>query len=307
MMTWKDIKLAVLQKMFAADGTVIPSDESTKDYLAAMPYTANEGILMLSTAGKFLIKSKSISVNPVPNLLGRSVGERIHSKVSGETQFRGDNAKSYYFEVTGKCICDILINNEVIDTIEIDSVNEYVAYKGLIENEENKEVILSFYSEYPYTLKNIGLYEAKYDDAEQIPAFSEKIRYKITDLVDDFHSINSIYFEGSGEKRYIKTDEVFQEGDKILAFDSDVYGNYIVYYNALPKEITSETEDDYELPLDREVAVLLPLYMASQIYKDDDVSIATQYRNEFEVGFERLSIIQPSGKAEKLECESGWI
>ena len=36
-MTWKDVKLATLQKMFAADGSTIPTDESTTDYLAGMP------------------------------------------------------------------------------------------------------------------------------------------------------------------------------------------------------------------------------------------------------------------------------
>ena len=66
-------------------------------------------------------------------------------------------------------------------------------------------------------------------------------------------------------------------------------------------------EDDYELPLDREVAAILPLYMASQLYKDDDIGVATQYRNEFEVAFERLQNAVPSGKAEKVISESGWI
>ena len=47
-MTWKDIKLATIQKMFSADGSTIPSDDSTRDYVAAMPYAANEGILMLT-------------------------------------------------------------------------------------------------------------------------------------------------------------------------------------------------------------------------------------------------------------------
>ena len=50
-MTWKDIKLATIQKMFSAEGTTIPADDSTRDYIAAMPYVANEGILMMSTAG----------------------------------------------------------------------------------------------------------------------------------------------------------------------------------------------------------------------------------------------------------------
>ena len=35
-MIWKDVKLATLQKMFAAEGSAIPTDESVKDYIAGM-------------------------------------------------------------------------------------------------------------------------------------------------------------------------------------------------------------------------------------------------------------------------------
>lgn len=307
-MTWNDIKLATIQKMFSADGSTIPSDDSTRDYLAAMPYVANEGILMMSTAGKFVVKSISISINPIPNLLGKYTGGAIHSVISGNIAFEGDKAKSYYYEVTGKCNVAIQIgDNEPIEE-EIENFDKYIPRKGLIENPDNKKVKITFSSEYPYAVKNIALYEAKYLTDEDVPAYSEKVRFRMDDLVDDFHTINSIYFEGDiSNTRYIKTDEVFQEGDKVLALDREIAGDYIVYYNALPPTITSGTEDDYELPLDKEVAALLPLYMASQLYKEDDISIATQYRNEFEVAFERLSSVVPNGKAEELTSESGWI
>ena len=68
-MTWKDIKVATLQKMEAADGNEIPTDDSVTDYVAAMPQAANEALLLLSTAGKFIIKSISIGHNPMENLI----------------------------------------------------------------------------------------------------------------------------------------------------------------------------------------------------------------------------------------------
>ena len=80
-----------------------------------------------------------------------------------------------------------------------------------------------------------------------------------------------------------------------------------MYYKAYPAEITINTTDDYELPLDPEVAVILPLYMASQLYKDDDNAIATGYRNEFEVAADRLSQKTKVPIAEKFTSESGWI
>ncbi|MCL2837918.1 MAG: hypothetical protein FWE04_02475 [Oscillospiraceae bacterium] len=52
-------------------------------------------------------------------------------------------------------------------------------------------------------------------------------------------------------------------------------------------KITPVTPDDYEFKLDDKGAELLPLYMASQLYKDEDVGLAAIYRNEFEVGREQ--------------------
>ena len=60
------------------------------------------------------------------------------------------------------------------------------------------------------------------------------------------------------------------------------------------------------LQIDPEVAVLLPIYMASVLYMDDDLSIATSYRNYFEVGLNRLSQRANVSKKEEFISESGW-
>lgn len=52
--------------------------------------------------------------------------------------------------------------------------------------------------------------------------------------------------------------------------------------------IDNDTEDDYEVELDESACVLIPLYIASELYKDDDIALATQYRNEFEAGLQDL-------------------
>lgn len=52
--------------------------------------------------------------------------------------------------------------------------------------------------------------------------------------------------------------------------------------------VTYETEPDTVINLPDDTCVLIPLYIASQLYKDDDIALATQYRNEFEVGLQDL-------------------
>jgi len=60
-------------------------------------------------------------------------------------------------------------------------------------------------------------------------------------------------------------------------------------------KIAADTPGEYEFKLDVKGAELLPFYMASQLYKDEDVGLATIYRNEFEVGRE---LFLRSGKSD---------
>lgn len=61
-MTWGEVKLATLQKMFSSDGTTINvNDESIKEYLNSMPAAANEAIRMLATSYAPVRKSEEVS------------------------------------------------------------------------------------------------------------------------------------------------------------------------------------------------------------------------------------------------------
>lgn len=193
-MTWKDIKVATLQKMYAADGDDIPTDGSADEYLAGMVYAANEAINMLATAGRYLLKS------------------------------------------------------------------QVIAHDGTNKKYDLTTVINDFYE-------------------------FEKI------MVDDNNSVRDFY--------------KYKLENNVLILYGVPAGNYTVYYKAYPQQITASTLDTYVLPMPNEVVVLIPLYMASQLYKDDDNAIATTLRNEFEVGLERLNPYASYGYQE-FTSESGW-
>lgn len=308
MYTWKDIKVITLQKMFAAEGNVIPNDESVKDYLAGMPGAANEALQMLATVGKFIIKSIDIAHHPVKNLL--TDGEKIYSKERGTLTFSAEGTRSVYFECFGIGTYVVKVGGDEVLSGELTGKNGYLEYRLLVPNSKDEIVELEISSLYPIAVKNIALYSADFETVGDVQAFSEKVRYDLRKLAPDFYALDSesIYFEGGREDaRYIQTMDYFQEGDKILVLDREVSGNYKIYYKAYPQQITSETLDSEVLAIDDEVAPLLPLYMASQLYKDDDNGIATSYRNEFEVAFERLKENNASPSAEKFTSESGWI
>lgn len=60
------------------------------------------------------------------------------------------------------------------------------------------------------------------------------------------------------------------------------------YEKTTVDKIDEETTTETEINLPEDACVLIPLYIASQLYKDDDISQATAYRNEFEVGLQDL-------------------
>ena len=200
-MTWKDIKLATLQKMFSADGSNIPNDDSTKDYLAGMPYAANEGLLMMCTDKKRIIRTADFD-----NTSGVASGS-----------FR--------------------------------------------------KIIMS----------------------GQIP---------------DFYQFSGEVYYTEGQNR-IRTQAYYTESNNVLVLPKDFGGVYTVYYFAYPEEITLATPDDYEPDVAPDALAILPLYMASQLYKEDDNGIATSLRNEFEVAYERLRQDNPLCRFEPID-ESGW-
>ena len=308
MATWYDIKLRTIQKMFSHKGNNIPNDASNVDYIAAMPGACNEALQLLATAGKFIIKSIEIAHNPVRNLI--SDGKRILSSEGGTLSIEASGAKSLYVEVLGNVTMRIKINGFEVSSDAISSKAHYSEIRRLITSEGTDLVVVEFSSDYPFAIKNFALYSATFESENDVQSFAEVIKYDLSQLADSFYMLadDPIIFEGEERtSRYMQTSNYFEEGGKILVLDRDVPGNYRIYYRAYPQKITSSTPDDYELVLDPEVDALIPLYMASQLYKEDSNDLATGYRNEFEIGFERLKDASKAPMSEVFTSESGWI
>ena len=199
-MNWGAIKIATLQKMFVSTATTLVENTTTLPYLNSMPHVANEGLQLLSTAGKYIIKSHEIT-------------------------------------------------QDGTDT-------------GLVQ------------------------------------------KYDFQTLVSDFHSFRDVYLDDGEE--YRSTSLYQTEGDGVFVLPSEAIGTWTVYYNSYPQQITSATTDETELALDPEVAVLLPLYMASELYLEDDSALATSWRNKFEVAFGKLKSNVSQATVEFVSEFEGW-
>ncbi|MEA4816199.1 MAG: hypothetical protein VB120_05000 [Lachnospiraceae bacterium] len=204
-MTWGEIKLAALQRMFAVSGEEIVYDDVTLPYLKSMASAANEALNLLSTAGKYIVKSIDITQS-------------------------GEEASS--------------------------------------------------------------------------PPIK---KYSLRDLCSDFYSLkeNHVYFKD--DENYYRTRDFSLEANDIFVLPSDKQGTWTLYYNAYTTSVDKNTPDNFELALDDEVAVLIPLYIASQLYKDDDFAQSIQFRNEFELGRELLLYGRTEDKGkEAFENINGW-
>lgn len=332
MITWKDIKYTTLQKMFSITGssTVIPNDSATMEYVNAMPAAFNEALNLLSTAGKFIIKEYQYVNYPAQNCLGEDTF-KTYTIISDSVEFKASDAKSYYFKLQGKPVsCKLYCGEtEVIDFYpEPDPTDEeYVApdynsflvFKGNIpfpeveEPQEGEEPVdvtprLVIEANSPVNLMNPCFYPCTYMDDASVPPYERYIRIKLSDVLDDFYQLApaELYSLGYDGQDYIVADDYYQEVDKTLVIQRSKPGIYIIHYRAYPKPLDLNTPDDTELPLDPEVATIIPLYMASELYKDDDNAIATTYRNEAEVAREALSNGPMIPKREKFITKSRW-
>lgn len=306
MTTWLDIKDASLRKMFSLSGSELKLDSNTKEYIYAMPQACNEALQMLATVGKFLVGKKTFIIEPLANLLN---GTNQDFELSdSEAEFTAAGARSYYFRATKGVTASIYVNGTLVETVTCEDEN-YSPYKGLIDNADKNEVAIRFYSLYPAHVMNVALYSATFASADDVPVNEEVIRYNLKELIPDFYQIyaGKVYLERDGKPRYLSASEYYTEANDTIVFRSDRPGVYTVYYKRYPQQITKETADDYELPLDPEVAVTIPLYIASQLYKDDDNGLATSYRNEWETAFDRLKQKVEVPDREEFSGESGWV
>lgn len=98
----------------------------------------------------------------------------------------------------------------------------------------------------------------------------EKERYDLKELIEDFKCIENII---SNKKWNMET-------DSILKIDATA-GNVIIYYEAYPTLIDSKSTEETKLNINKECVRYIPLYIAGELYKDDDLTLSTVYMNEF--------------------------
>lgn len=126
---------------------------------------------------------------------------------------------------------------------------------------------------------------------ERIITSANKMYVNLLEFVPDLFNVNTAAVT-LDEEPFSK----FELYGNTLILEPELGTLSLIYY-AYPAMLKQDSPDDLEIPLAVDAAVLIPLYIASELYKDDDNSLATMYRNQFETGLESLVQSQQTNKA----------
>lgn len=317
--TWGEIKLESIKKMFLNNDTItiddlsnMAEDNKYKIYLNAMPQAANEGIAECMKRSRPYIKTVEFTQRPIENLLGDNFTTRYY--MCEEIVYSADKGKSYYFEMDAKGIATVYRKNLDGDWIEIarhenkaKQPGVFTKFKGYILNDVNQPVKIVFSGESVYSIRNVAIYSLNYNqggnNVKYIPDYKPYNIYDLRNIAEDYYKIYKLYYENYNHELINRNDYILQD-DFTLIINKDLLGNFILKYQPYQEKIDSETDDDEELQLHDEIAVILPLYIASQLYKDDDIALATMYRNEFETALQNL---YPKQDDIQYVSKSGWL
>lgn len=114
----------------------------------------------------------------------------------------------------------------------------------------------------------------------------EWLAYDLRSLAKDFYTLEKIYRDSDGT--YQKFTGYRLEGERYLLLPAGKDGIFRIWYAAYPPKITKDTAADFEIDLHPEALSMVALYMAGQLYKDDDLSLAQTYMNEWATWLEEL-------------------
>ena len=272
--TWGEIQLESIKKMFLNNDTIrlndlrdMRSDNKYKIYLNAMAQAANEGIAECMKRGRPFIKTFEFTQLPFERTLGNNFKTKYY--LGEEITYQNEEATAYYFEVDNKAIVEVYYLNEdnewtLQETIENNGTKPgyFTIYKNF---SQNKGIKLVFKGNTVYSYRNIALYLKNYNinegDINYIPDYKPYYIYDLETLIPDFYKIDKLYHEDYKHELINRTDYILEDG-YTLVIDDKLTGNFILKYQCYPIKIDEDTDDDDELDLPDEVAVILPLYIS---------------------------------------------
>lgn len=145
-------------------------------------------------------------------------------------------------------------------------------------------------------LINIDTITIRLDDTNLEDYLAEDCSAWVFDIgayMEDNEIDNYLYTEVI-QHTYIKRDNLlFEEQDGKLYIDKRFMDTnsltLTIKYRIIPERFTTTTPWNTLIDLPYNICSIVPLYLASELYKDDDISMSTAYRNQFETELDYIS------------------
>jgi hypothetical protein len=272
--TFKKDTLKLLNQWSISGNLISEADENTLDMTLRFSAFLNKYMQEIATAAKYIHKKKSISQNPIANLLSNPVDcfNVIQHTSQDLTTMVAKGAKSYHFMIDG--VSSWVIEEErtsgvwtVLSTASQSSPKgQYTRYKGFTGvTDPSYNVRIRFTGDYVYNIRNRALYEFNFPTVEDIPDYE---RYVIYEMPTDFYMLNKVVYKGQNMV-YDNTLDWQWEGRNKIALNYYLVGEIDIFYYAYPEVIPESVADDYVLPLDEEACQAATYGVACEIFRTD--------------------------------------
>lgn len=343
--TWGDIQRETLQLMrsYSLNGNPLYGDKvdtDNLDYIYAMPEAANYALRDLAAEAAPLVRMISLSLNPVPNMLGDGPAAfETRQSLGQEIVYQAQNPKAFYFEVDKPATIILQVQGQDGQWGNLQSFSfppaqgkapgrGFAAYKGKVETVDGVPVEGTIRLRYEggtaYNIRNVAFYATGYNRAEDVPPFTRYDRYDLRKLTAnqpgyEFLRLAPNNAVQQSATEYRRCDDFRWEGDSTLVFDHYARGQWDIYYYAYPTPIERGVLDDlntanpkatpleFEPELAAEALDIVPLYIASRLYTEEKPDLCSLYLNQYMARRAELANRQNATGYAQWISESGWV
>ena len=166
-------------------------------------------------------------------------------------------------EIQIEALKKMFLNKENLETSKINEYKQDKKYKTYLFGMKQacNEALLQIYA---VIESNVLVYKLE----------NEKKRiYDLKELIKDYEKVFDIEAPLNVTWKMISKN--------LIQIDNWTTGDINIYYEKKHEYITDDTPGDKVIEIDKEWLQLLPLYIAGELYKDDDLTLSTIYLNEF--------------------------